>query len=904
MKKAICVLLFMVFMFCCSMITVSGSEIVDSGTCGTGLTWELVDDGTLTINGNGAMDDYRVQYYVTQLTPAIYYPWYSHRQEIQSVVISSGVTRIGNSAFTACTALEDVSISDTVEEIGIAAFAECQALHEIVLPDSVTTIGSDAFCECLALQNMTLSTGLIEIGSSAFFDCGQLKSVGEIPAGVTVLEERLFEECVSLSDVTLPTSLISIKKSVFYNCKALESISFPASLTEIGNGAFMNSGLKSVTIPGNLTMLGGKAFASTPLENVTMEYGLKSIPNGLFSGCNSLQDPLIPSSVKTIEDDAFFNSGIKNVVIPEGVESIGNQAFNTSVETISLPNSLISIGDDAFRGTFRSVHIPSGVQSIGCRAFGGRYIAEFTVSVDNGYFCSDDGILYNKDMTTLVQYPLEKSSGVSSFFVPNGVEILGEYALSGCYFGTVLLPDSLTEIGNAAFYNCDGIRSIDIPEGVTVIGNNAFNLCDNLSTVGIPSSVTGIGKQAFANCPVLSSVDYKGSRCQWNRIEIGSGNTNLTNAALTVNSEHVPSQQETVLHPATCTEEGEREITVRCSVCDEFISSYTESIPMAPHVLIHHEGKSPTVTESGWEPYDTCENCDYTTYREIPAITPDLYEGLEFAFLDGILTVSGSGTVPTVQSISDTPLADYAEECKVIIIDDGITSVASNAFNGFGQVQILILRNQVALDSDAFETNGSLTMVICAESVQMAADTFSGDTSILFFESKTKPHTGISANNINVIPYSYADDTLTFDGRVAMDTYGLLDLMAVMCGFYEPIRFISFTSYMSLDVPFYVYNKTQDAFVPAENNTLEGVRFSVKISDGKEWTNISFNDFCALAETQELNTFRLVADMETGEEIQDNDFEITEEEPKESIIKRVLKWITSLLNKLFSFFSK
>ena len=117
-----------------------------------------------------------------------------------------------------------------------------------------------------------------------------------------------------------------------------------------------------------------------------------------------------------------------------------------------------------------------------------------------------------------------------------------------------------------------------------------------------------------------------------------------------------------------------------------------------------------------------------------------------------------------------------------------------------------------------------------------------------------------------------------------------------------------FDSYTSLDVPFYVYDKGEKDYVPAENNTLTGVSFSVKISEDKDWITITFNEFCDFAASNQLSTFRLVADIEVGEEGGDQ----SEEEPvQESVfqiveqaVRKVLKWITTLINKLFSIFSK
>ena len=294
----------------------------------------------------------------------------------------------------------------------------------------------------------------------------------------------------------------------------------------------------------------------------------------------------------------------------------------------------------------------------------------------------------------------------------------------------------------------------------------------------------------------------------------------------------------------------------------------------------------------------------YDRLGETDDPVPSAYDSLTFSYADGILFVSGTGEIPTADEADPAPFAPYAEECRVIIIGEGIGAVAADAFAGLDGVKKLILNGPISLEANAFAANGSLDTVICASSAELDADAFAADAAISFFEPKAAPHTGTAAKNVNVIPYSFADATLTFEGGAAMDTDGLLELMAVMCGYYEPVRFVCFSSYTSLDAPFYVYNKTAGDYVPAENNTLSGVRFSVKVPGEKDWETVTFNDFCILAQEDALGTFRLVADIETGEDVQDNDYEITEEQPPESVFKRVLKWLVGLLNKLFSIFSK
>ena len=286
---------------------------------------------------------------------------------------------------------------------------------------------------------------------------------------------------------------------------------------------------------------------------------------------------------------------------------------------------------------------------------------------------------------------------------------------------------------------------------------------------------------------------------------------------------------------------------------------------------------------------------------EEPTLSP--YSDLIFDYTDGILTVSGTGAVPAVDLIEDTPLAPFAEDCKVIIISDGIESIEQNAFRNFDQLKMLILNGNTTLATDAFATNEAVETVVCAENVLFSENTFSEDAVIDVYEPKNAPHNGTLPSGCDVMPYSFSDGTLFVEGDIEMDMYALLDLMAVMCGYYDYIRFVRFDSYTAIDVPFYVYSQKEEGYVLAENNTLNGVSFSVKISGEDGWETITFNDFCALAGSHELGTFHLVAETESGEDVQESAFRIVLNNIQSSI-KKVLKWIVGLLNYMFNILSK
>lgn len=297
---------------------------------------------------------------------------------------------------------------------------------------------------------------------------------------------------------------------------------------------------------------------------------------------------------------------------------------------------------------------------------------------------------------------------------------------------------------------------------------------------------------------------------------------------------------------------------------------------------------------------DVPDEPDTPDQPDEPASSP--YDDFTFSFANGILTVSGSGTLPTVDDLSQTPLAPYAQDCAVVILEGGDTTVSAGAFAGFDHLGILVANGPTVLENGAFAENENLQTVICSETVSLSGDPFAAGADIALYEAKNKPHTGDLPAGCQALPYSFSDGTLHVDGDAAMDTYGLLDFMAVMCGYYDEINYVKFRSYTSLDVPFYVFDATKQKYVELEDSTLKGVSFSVKIYGEEDWETVTFNYFCEHAQDEDLGSFHLVTKIETGEDVQENSFRIILDQIRSSI-RHALKWIVSLLNFMFKILS-
>ena len=338
MKKKLLGILFVLGLLLALPSMVSFAE-TKSGTCGaTGneanVTWVLDDNGTLTIGGTGNMKDYDSVSY-------IFAPWYDARINIQTVVIGSGVTRIGNWAFYQCANLKSVTIPNSVTSIGSYAFRSCTSLTSATIPNSVTSIGGYIFDGCKSLKSVTIPISVTSIEEGSFRDCKSLTSV-KIPNSVTSIGGYAFSSCTSLTSVTMPDSVESIGGSTFWYCSNLQSVTIPKKVTSIEESTFEYCrSLTSVKIPNSVTSIGSKAFKHcASLTTMTIPNSVTSIGSDAFSSCTSLTSVTMPDSVESIGGSTFwYCSNLQSVTIPKKVTSIGEHAFVdcTSLTTIYIP---------------------------------------------------------------------------------------------------------------------------------------------------------------------------------------------------------------------------------------------------------------------------------------------------------------------------------------------------------------------------------------------------------------------------------------------------------------------------------------------------------------------------------------------------------------------------------------
>ena len=213
----------------------------------------------------------------------------------------------------------------------------------------------------------------------------------------------------------------------------------------------------------------------------------------------------------TLSSPTFKGLASSNVIIQEGIISIGDSAFYncSSLISIKLPNSLISIGGSAFRScrSLTSLELPNSLTSIESYAFSGCSSLQITVASDNANYSSYNGSLYNKAQTELI-----RGAGGATVTILDTVTIIRNHAFSGCSLLTnIEIPSSVTSIRMYAFEDCSSLESIEIPNGVRSIGDSAFSSCSSLTSIELPNSLTSIGMSAFSGCSSLASIEIPSS---------------------------------------------------------------------------------------------------------------------------------------------------------------------------------------------------------------------------------------------------------------------------------------------------------------------------------------------------------------------------------------------------------
>jgi hypothetical protein len=400
-------------------------------------------------------------------------------------------------------------------------------LQTINLPEGLTRIDDKAF-DSSKLTIINLPATLQSFNGSALLRCQQLQSIHVHPDNkyFTALDGVLYSK-----DMTTLVAFPINQPHVTY-------FKVPDSVYNIGQYAFSQSQLVHITLPDHLLRIEKDAFMySEQLVHINLPDALNDIPTFAFCGCAQLNHITLPTSLLTIGEAAFTACRqLENIVLPNNVKHIHNSAFSAceKLQHIKLPNGLLSLGHEVFtQSNIKTLHLPPSLVHFkpleDIRAgFYGNNVQHFSVDENNKHFTAVDGVLYNKNVTTLIHYPQFKTN--ETFIVPHTVTAINEYAFSHSTFKTIFLPNNIQHIGCDIFLNNfnlthvytygilnnpennldhtlhayafhgSNFQLIMIPDGIHVINSFAFDNCTALQCVKLPSNLKQMKKTAFYRC--------------------------------------------------------------------------------------------------------------------------------------------------------------------------------------------------------------------------------------------------------------------------------------------------------------------------------------------------------------------------------------------------------------------
>ena len=611
------------------------------------------------------------------------------------------------------------STATTCEITGI----KDKTVTEIIIPDYVTSIGDYAFNFCDSLTSVMIGNSVETIGDYAFYNCYSLTSI-TIPNSVTSIGEWAFYNCESLTSVTFGNSVETIGDYAFQFCGSLTSVTFGNSVTSIGDRAFYHcESLTSITIPNSVTSIGDFAFTyCTSLTSVTIGNSVTSIGDDAFSYCRNLTSVTIGNSVTSIGDSAFCRCYKLVEVINKSSLTVTKGAWGDygfvayyALDVHNGDSKIVKNGDYLFY-TYEEVNYLLG------------YVGTDTVRT----LPSD----YNGQNYRIYEYAFGDNDKITSVVIPDSVTSIGDSAFSYCEMLTsVMIGNSATSIGDEAFRCCTSLtritvsdentayKSVDgnlyskdgktliqyaigktatnivIPDSVTLIDAYVFSGCESLTNITIPNSVTSIGDYAFSECPSLTSVTIG------NSVEsIGSGVfqncTNLTSVTI----------------PNSVTLIGDYAFRY-CYKLVEVINKSSLNITTTSYgldALEVHNGESKIVNKDGSLFY-TVDGVNYL---------------IDYVGTDTELTLSSDYNGETYQ-INKYAFYDNGKITSVVI-PDSVTVIGYAAFYGCSSLTSITIPNSVtSIGEAAFRWCSSLTGVTIGNSVTVIGyDAFYGCSSL------------------------------------------------------------------------------------------------------------------------------------------------------------------------------
>ena len=394
--------------------------------------------------------------------------------------------------------MTELKLGPNVTTVGRNMIEKCSKIKELTIPASVTAIRTDAVCNgCLygsSVKKVIFEDGTRNIVSFICRDSSELETI-VLPESVENIGESSFRNCPRIKTISLPENVESIGNSCFSDCTNLESFTFNKNIKNLGHDLFYDcKKLKELTIPASVESVDSKFYlygclAGCGVETVTFEEGIKNIPACICAGASNLKTVIIPEAPsKTLDGfsigaHAFKGTSIEEITLPASLTEIGSSAFEGCklLKSISLPDGLKTLNKECFKDCvlLTELEIPSSVITLGQEMISGCNNIKY-LDIPAGV----TGVNGEKRMIggNTVDSGVIAGSNVEILTFESGIKKVPEYIAKDCTeLKTVILPDTVTEIGDHAFENCTALKKVKSSNSSLKFSSNSFMGCESLN---------------------------------------------------------------------------------------------------------------------------------------------------------------------------------------------------------------------------------------------------------------------------------------------------------------------------------------------------------------------------------------------------------------------------------------